>query len=96
MENYYLNCTNLDSCSQVFKLSQEEFEDYTDLITTCPECKSSAILSVSEPLEVNYDQNEIDKLILIAIQNQELTKEQIKEEKNATNRNSRNFKNRST
>ena len=90
MEKYYLNCTNIDSCSQVFRLSQDEFENYSDLIVVCPDCKSSAILSVSEPLEVNYDENEIDKLILIAIQNQELTKGKMKEENNATNRNSKN------
>jgi hypothetical protein len=95
---YYLNCTNIDSCSQVFKLTQDEFEEHTELIINCPECKSPAILSVNSPLEVKYDDNEIDKLILDTLNITERIQEEVNGRNNPTTKeksNNKKYSNRS-
>ena len=53
----------MDSCAQVFSISQEEYEQYSSHIISCPDCFSAAVLSVSAPLELNLDEKEIQKLI---------------------------------
>lgn len=63
MKKYYINCTNLDSCSQVFSIAQEEYEQYDQIVISCPDCYSAAILSVDEPLELNLDEKQVTKLI---------------------------------
>lgn len=58
----------MDSCSQVFCITQEEYEEYSTIIISCPDCYSAAILSVEEPLELNLDEKELKLLIKELIQ----------------------------
>lgn len=63
MKKYYINCTNMDSCSQVFSIDQKEYEQYDGIVILCPDCHSAAILSVDEPLELNLDEKQLTELI---------------------------------
>jgi hypothetical protein len=60
----YINCTNEESCSEVFLIDSEELiEEYEDVVTICPICKELAIVSYGTPIQPELDDTIINQKI---------------------------------
>jgi len=60
----YINCTNEESCSEVFLIDSEEIlEEHEDTVTICPVCKEIAIISYDTPIQPESDDTVVNQKI---------------------------------